>query len=109
MTPADSRTALIVVAMARMVIVVSEHGDDRDLDRPAGVREHLGLLGESMGGQVPGEQDEIHLLPDLSERSLQAFSKRLSGMDVAGRSHTDGCRHSTRDTRRGRSANAETG
>ena len=55
-----------LVAMARVVVVVSEHGDDRDLDRPAGVREHLGLLGEPMRGQVAGEQDEIHLLPDLS-------------------------------------------
>ena len=95
--------------MARVVVVVSEHGDDRRLDPPAGVREHLGLLREAVRRQVAGEQDEIHLLADLGERSLEAVSKRLGRMDVACRCDADGCRHSTRDTRRGRSANAETG
>ena len=104
--PRDGRD---LVAAARVVVVVSEHGDDRDLDRPAGVREHRGLLGQAVRRQVAGEQDEIRLLRDRPRTHAR-------GALEAARRH--GCRLPLRRewllsqnscTRSGRSANAETG
>ena len=44
-----------------MVVVVAEHGVDRQVERPAGVGEHGRLLGLAVRRQVAGEEDDVRL------------------------------------------------
>jgi hypothetical protein len=39
--------------------VVTEHGEDRNVERGAGVREHRGLCRLTVSGQVSGQQHQV--------------------------------------------------
>ena len=60
-TPASSSTAHHLLAPVRVVVVVAEHGEHRQLERPARIREHGRLLRLAVGRQVAGEQHEVRL------------------------------------------------
>ena len=89
--------------------MVSEHRDDRDLERTARVGEDRRLLREAVRRQVAGEQDEVGSLFDSRERTLDPLAKRLSRVDVACGRDANGRGHRGLDTRRARSPNAKTG
>jgi hypothetical protein len=64
------------------VIVVPEHGDDRDGRATAAVGEHRSLLGEPVRREVAREQDQIHSSRDLGNAPRQAVAVLLRGMEV---------------------------
>jgi hypothetical protein len=74
----------------RVPVVVAEHGDDRDLQIPARVREHLGLLGFPEAGQVAGDEDCVDLAGNLPEGRGDCSAVLLTAMDVARRGDPDG-------------------
>src|SRR5262249_26044542 len=76
-----------------VVIVVAEDGEDRDVERPACRGEHLGLLRLATRGQVPGEENDVRLAPELGKGSLDAFGTHVRGVDVCRCSNADHLAH----------------
>jgi hypothetical protein len=70
--------------------VVPEHRDDRDLEPPARVREHPGLVDLAVLGQVTGEEDEIGALLDVGEGLADPVGVVRPGVDVGRGGDPDG-------------------
>jgi hypothetical protein len=70
--------------------VVSEHGEDRLLERRAGRGQCSGLLGLAGRRQIAGEQDQVDAFRDPGERLGDAVAVRLVAVDVAGGGDPDG-------------------
>jgi predicted phosphodiesterase len=83
----DELTA--IVEAAGVVIVVAEHGEDRDRQVAARVGEHGRLLRLAGRRQVAREQDDVGLVDDLVEGAQHAFARRLRRVHVARCSDPD--------------------
>jgi Uncharacterised nucleotidyltransferase len=83
-------------AAIRMVIVVAEDGDHRNLEGSAGIGEDRCLLGKPVRRQIAREKHEVTVLGHRGERARQMVAERLDGMDVACRGDADGRRHEGR-------------
>jgi hypothetical protein len=70
-------------------VVIPEHGIDRRLQRPADLREQLGLLDLAVGRQVAREQDRVDLAVDAPERALELVAIHLVAVHVARRGDAD--------------------
>lgn len=72
--------------LARLVVMVAQHGHDRHRDRPQRLSHEPSLFRVSPVGQVTAEGKHIGLLRYLAEQDLQGGVKSLSPkMDVADR------------------------
>ena len=71
---------------SRVMVVVSEHRDDRNRETGARSREDLGLLGKTVRREIAGEQDEVRVLRDRREHAREPLAQRLGGVDVTRRS-----------------------
>ena len=58
-----------LVRATRVVVVVAEHRQDRDVEVAHGVGEDRGLLRLAVRREVAGQQDEVHLTGQRAERS----------------------------------------
>ena len=76
-----------------MEVVVAENGEDRNVEIAARVGDDLRLLGLARRREVAREEDHVGLRRDGRERALDAFPRRLGGVQIAGCRDTD---HSTR-------------
>jgi hypothetical protein len=74
----------------RVPVMVAENGDDRDPHAPAGVGEHLGLLGLPEGGEIACDEDRVDLVGDTGERSGHRSPVLLAAVDVACCGDPDG-------------------
>ena len=65
-----------------MVVVVPEHGDDRDGRAAAAVGEHRSLLDEPVRRQVAREQDQVDASATSANDPREAVAMLLRGMEV---------------------------
>jgi len=78
-----------LVYAARVVVVVTEHRDDRNRETGARIREDLGLFRKAVRREIAGEEDEVHVLRDRREHACEPIAQGLCGMDVACRGDPD--------------------
>lgn len=71
------------------MVVVPEHGHDRNPDIPTGVREHERLLGLALSRQVARQQDQVDLVLDGVERTRDSLTQRLGAVKVTRSGKSD--------------------
>lgn len=76
-----------LVGLARVVVVVAEHGEDRDVEQPTCRSERFRLLRLSVRRQIAGEKDDVGLAFQLGEAALDALATRVGRVDIGGRSN----------------------
>jgi hypothetical protein len=69
--------------LARFVLVVSEHGQDRDLRRREVLDKEPRLVREPVVGDVPAQEQHVGPLPDLGEEGLHRSLRAGAVVDVA--------------------------
>jgi hypothetical protein len=85
--------ALEIVGTVRLPVVVSEHGDDRDLQTAASIGDDARLVHLPVLRQVTGEQHEVGVTSDARERLADAVAVVGARVDVPCRSYSDRGRH----------------
>jgi Nucleotidyl transferase of unknown function (DUF2204) len=98
-----------LVAATRVMVVVAEHGHNRDGQAPARVGEHACLLGEAMGREIACKENQIALVGDRGECPRNVLSERFGAVDIRCRHQSNRGRHAERDTRQRGSANSRRG
>jgi hypothetical protein len=76
-----------LVGPARVVVVVAEHGEDRDVEKTACSGERFRLLRLAARRQVAGEQDDVRLAFELGEAALDALATRVGRVDIGSGSN----------------------
>ena len=80
-----------LLGLVRLVVVVPEHGHDRDLHAGREVaREHARLLRQPVVGEVAGHDEDIRPVGDLAEERLQHPLGLLAVVHVAHGGDSDG-------------------
>ena len=75
--------------LAGFEIVIAEHGRRRHPQRGQLLREHGGLLGQAVIGEIAGEHGNISGLVHAGEERLERALRRLGAMEVGQRGHTN--------------------
>jgi hypothetical protein len=74
-----------LVGARRMVVVVAEHREHRDVEVAHGVGEDRGLLGLAVRGEVAGQQDQVDAAGQGAERRMGPLAVGVAAeMHVAG-------------------------
>jgi Nucleotidyl transferase of unknown function (DUF2204) len=73
---------LELVRPLRVVVVVAENGEDRNVEKPARGGEHLRLLRLATRRQVAGEEHDVGLPLELRESALDALGADVRGVNV---------------------------
>ena len=76
-----------LVALARFEIVVAENGDDRHVDRRQLARQHTRFIGQSVVGQVAGNQQDVGRFGNLREERLKGALRGFGAVQIAERGH----------------------
>jgi len=71
-----------LISPLRVVVVVAEDGEDRNVEEPARGGEHLRLLRLAARRQIAGEEDDVGLSLELGEGALDSFGADVRGVDV---------------------------
>jgi hypothetical protein len=72
-----------------VVVVVPEHGDERDREAAAAVGQHGRLLGQPVGRQVAREEDHVDVARGLGEALRETLAVVLRRVEVADGRHTE--------------------
>jgi hypothetical protein len=78
-----------LLASVEVEVVISEHGVDGDVERPARVRQDCGLRGVAVRRQVAAEQKDVRLPVERGERAHDPLAQRLRAVDVCSRGNAD--------------------
>ena len=79
--------------MARLVVVVSQHGDDRHAHATELPREQVRLLDRAMIGEIPAEDEDVCELVDGLEQGRERMGdRRLPAVEIADRGDANGGR-----------------
>ena len=87
--PPSSKRGDQLVGAVLVPVVVSEDGEDRDVEVRARLREPCALLRFAVRRQVTREQDEVDLPVQRGEGLRQLLSVGLAYVDVAGGGDAD--------------------
>ena len=91
--PGVSENLTYFVTFTRFDIVITEHGNDRYANARDLPRQDAGFFGQTVVGQIAGNQQEISRLGRLHEKRLKRALRCFGAMQVGDRGHTYGVRH----------------